>query len=82
MQKQEVTNQLCLNTTGIGNKVFDEGEDIYLQLAKAIQRIGQGVQRGGNQFLNSIIRGINAAHREKMNTYNEAFVGECNIVIC
>ena len=68
---------MSLNTTGIGNSVFDEGEDVFNQGAKSIQRIGSGLQHSGNALARGFLGGINGAHREAMNTFQDAFLSEC-----
>ena len=59
-----------------GNQIFDKGEDLFAQFAQSLARIAQGIQRGGNAFLGSLMQGLDRAHREKVDTFNDAIRGE------
>ena len=63
------------------NHVFDEGEDVLDQGLNSIQRIGSGLQHSGNALARGFLGGINGAHHEAMNTFQDAFLSECNIVM-
>ena len=62
------------------NHVFDEGEDVLNQGLNSVQRIGSGIQHSGNALARGFLGGINGVHREGMNTFQDAFLSECNVL--
>ena len=58
-------------TSDAGNLIFDTGEDALETLFTSLSRGKAGVQRMINRLLNGILGGINDAHEEKMDTFQE-----------
>ena len=58
-----------------GNQIWDQGEDLLAQFVKSLARIAEGIQRGGNAFLGSLLQGLDRAHQEKVDTFNDAIRG-------
>ena len=58
-----------------GNQIWDQGEDLLAQFVKSLARIAEGIQRGGNAFMGSLLQGLDLAHREKVDTFNDAIRG-------
>ena len=62
----------------MANKGFDTGEAVVGQGMNSIRRIGSGVQDSANELAQGVLGGINAAHNEAMDTFQDAILGECN----
>ena len=59
----------------IGNQIFDTGEDVFVSFAKSLARIAEGIQRGGNAFMGSLLQGLDHAHQDMVDTFIDAIGG-------
>ena len=59
----------------IGNQIFDQGEDVFASFAKSLARIAEGIQRGGNTLMGSLLQGLDHAHQDMVDTFIDAIRG-------
>ena len=61
---------------GTANQAYDTKEAVVKQGMNSIKRVTSGVQNSANELVKGVMGGINAAHRETMDTVQDAILSK------
>ena len=74
----------CLNSSlilpGTANQAYDTKEAVVKQGMNSIKRVASGVQDSANELVKGVMGGINAAHRETMDTVQDAILSKWSMI--
>ena len=74
----------CLNSSlilpGTANQAYDTKEAVVKQGMNSIKRVASGAQDSANELIKGVMGGINAAHRETMDTVQDAILSKWSMI--
>ena len=65
---------------GTANKGYDTAEIVAKQGMDSIKQVVGGVQNSANELAKGFMGGINAAHREAVDTVQDAILGKWSMI--